>query len=550
MKRNSSSSVLMYKKNIDRLFKAAVLLFLLSYPLAVYSQVLSTDEINKKVSQSVVLVRAYDNANKITSQGCGIIYNDEGWAIANYSIISGKSKFEVLKNGQKMPVKDIVGISVDLDIVIIKVDPGKGEYIATGDSKNITAGKKIYTIDITSWPATDIMQGTVKDFKFDYSSETGFIEIPEDNIVGNGPVLNEKGELVGFIQPLIRHEDNIVSVIPINDLKFIKTGSYLKNNAYKDFEMLEKGHKANHSGNYNEAISIYSNFIKKHPNVCEAYYGSGQAKNWVADYKEAIKDFTKAIELNSEQVKFYIGRAYSEELLSNYSAALLDYNMVLSINPNLDKIYNMRGETKNMLNDYKNALQDFNAAVKLNPNEFSYFLNRATSRFILEDNGGAIEDYTKALKLDSSIAGVYSQRATVKAKLHDFKGAIADYKKSVELDPTDVWEHIDYGLVLAAVKDFRTAKDEYTKAIQNSEKTSYAYLCRGMAEYELSEYSNTIADCTRALEIDTVYSNAYYYRGLAKQKLGDTSGALEDWKIAKDKGIKEADDMIKKYQGK
>jgi len=64
-------------------------------------------------------------------------------------------------------------------------------------------------------------------------------------------------------------------------------------------ELIEKANQFVNNNNYEKAIEIYSNVIKRAPNLQAAYFGRGLTYLKTKNYKDALYDFNKVIELQS-----------------------------------------------------------------------------------------------------------------------------------------------------------------------------------------------------------------------------------------------------------
>jgi len=98
----------------------------------------------------------------------------------------------------------------------------------------------------------------------------------------------------------------------------VEIGSYSKNDAFKDFELFDKGLNATKRGNHIDAIEYYSLFIEKYPNMAGAYINRGFEKCDLMDFESAIEDLNIAIELSPFSGTAYLNRAFAKYKLSDY----------------------------------------------------------------------------------------------------------------------------------------------------------------------------------------------------------------------------------------
>lgn len=72
-----------------------------------------------------MVILAYDSNNELSTQGSGVVINDKGYVVTNYHVLAGNDRLEVLHNKDIVPYVDIIGIDVEKDILILKIDDKK-----------------------------------------------------------------------------------------------------------------------------------------------------------------------------------------------------------------------------------------------------------------------------------------------------------------------------------------------------------------------------------------------------------------------------------------
>ena len=423
------TNILLFRINI---YFFALLLF---YSPDIYNQVLTAEQIYKKITNTVVVVHAYDNSNELVKQGSGVVLNDKGYVVTNYHVLAGFDRLEILHGDEIIPYVDIIGIDVEKDILILKIEAKKFPAIKIGDSKKLNIGQRIYAIGSPLGFENTISEGIISGLRSYEEYEKKFIQITASISSGSsgGAVVNDKGELIGISTLTAKEGQNINFAIPIEDVLNVEIGSYSKNDSYKDFEWFNKGLDAYKKGDYQKAIKYYTYFIEEYPNYSGAYINRGNAKDDLEDYRGAIQDYNKEIEINPSNDFAYNNRGFVKSKLEDYRGAIQDYNKAIEINPNNDFAYHNRGIAKKILEDYRGAIQDFNKAIEINPNYVNAYINRGNAKTKLEDYKGAIQDYNKAIEINPDDALAYSNRGSAKHELGDKEGACLDWSKAGEL---------------------------------------------------------------------------------------------------------------------
>ena len=451
--------------------------FLLFYSPDIYNQTLTAEQIYKKVANTVVVIHAYDYNNELSKQGSGVILNNKGYVVTNYHVLAGCDRLEILHNKEIVPYVDIIGIDVEKDILILKIEAKKFPSIKIGNSKSLNIGQRVYAIGSPLGFENTISEGIISGLRSYEEYEKDFIQITASISSGSsgGAVVNDKGELIGISTLTAKEGQNLNFAIPIDAVLDVEISSYSKNDAYKDFEWFAKGYDAIEKGNYPEGIKYYSRYIDKFPNSSAAYYNRGIAKQYLEDYKGAIQDFNKAIEIKPQ---------------------------------NSDAYYN-RGNTKNNFGDYKGAIQDLNKAIEINPNDASAYFNRGCVKHYLKDYRDAIQDYNKAIEIKPNFGEAYSNRANTKNRLEDFSGAIQDCNRAIEINSNNEYAYVYRGNAKFILEDFMGAIQDYNKAIEIKPNFKEAFSNRGGAKYSLRDMSGACLDWSKAGELGDV--EIYYW---------------------------------------
>jgi len=379
------------------LFTAYIFIYLPN----IYSQTLTAEQIYKKVSGAVVVIHAYDYNEELASQGSGVIINDEGYLVTNYHLLKGNERVEVLHNKKIIQYSDIIGIDVERDILILKIESGKIPAIKIGDSKTINIGEKVYAIGSPLGFENTISEGIISGLR-NYDEFGGkFIQITASISHGSsgGAVVNDKGELIGISTLTAMEGQNLNFAIPIDDVLDVEIRSYANDHSYKDYELFSKGLDARKRGNNQEAIEYYSLFIIKYPNFPGAYNNRGLAKLALDDFRGAIQDCNKVIEIEPNYLNIYNARGSAKRKLKEYQEAIKDYNKAIKIEPyNADAYYN-RGLAKLALDDFRGAIQDCNKVIEIEPYSADAYNIRGIAKLYLRDNYGGCLDLSKAGEL-------------------------------------------------------------------------------------------------------------------------------------------------------
>lgn len=214
----------------------------------------------------------------------------------------------------------------------------------------------------------------------------------------------------------------------------------------KQDSLLAEGDDAYKSGNYELALTKYSEAIGRNPKDATAYNGRGLTYRGRMQYEEAIADFTEALRLKQAWFVFY--------------------NRAMTYHENGDEDV---------------AIADFTAALKLNPNivqgRIDCLVGRAHCYFNKEKGASAMADLNQAIKLGVKEPDPYVLRGLLYKVDHDYARSLVDYEKAISLDPKDARSYCTeaYLLSVCPMPKYRDGKKAIAYATKACELTQWNY---------------------------------------------------------------------------
>ena len=197
---------------------------------------LTVPEIVKKVSSSVVAISTDSSSVNVdvsgqSSQqegvGTGIIFNENGYILTNYHVISGATNMKVkLSNGKEVSAK-VVNYDAAADVAVIKLAantkvPGIAEF---GDSDMLQVGESVVAIgnplgkEFIGSVTTGVVSAVNRQVSIE-NKDLKFIQTDAAINPGNsgGPLVNSKGQVIGINTAKIGEAgvEGLGFAIPIN----------------------------------------------------------------------------------------------------------------------------------------------------------------------------------------------------------------------------------------------------------------------------------------------------------------------------------------------
>lgn len=381
------------------------IIFLFCSLSKIYSQELKPDEIFEKYQDAIVVVYSFDFNGNPKAQGSGVILNDKGWIVTNFHVFEGCEKMKVIHKKDTIQYNDIIGIDIERDLLIMKIEPGTYPEIKTltGETK---VGQKVFTIGSPLGLENSMSEGIVSGNRSEVGSKKqNFIQITASISPGSsgGAVFNSSGELIGISSMGIKEGNNLNFAIPVAELLKVKIDSYSDKRKIEALNYFFQGQDLYDAGNNEEAIKYYNRFLEMFPNDAKGYNYRGLAQFTRKEYEKAIADFTKAIKLDPTFAAAYNNRAECNFKLKEYDEAVKDFNFVLKNNPDNIDAYFGRALVHMSDQDYDEALIDFKKVLKIRPESTSTLINMGLCEYHNSSYEMAIQDWKTAIKINPSL---------------------------------------------------------------------------------------------------------------------------------------------------
>jgi tetratricopeptide (TPR) repeat protein len=237
--------------------------------------------------------------------------------------------------------------------------------------------------------------------------------------------------------------------------------------------LLDRGLLFASRGEYDMAITDFTDAININPNLAAAYFNRGNAYHNIKDYDKAIADYIHAIRLNPNDAAAYMFRGYAYFAKDDHDQAIADYSQAIRLDPNYADAYINRGNSyftkwsyvgETNTADYNRAISDYNQAIRINPTAWRY-ATRGNAYFAKGDYDKAIADYSQTIRLGPT-AWRYTERGNAYFAKGDYDKAIADYSQAIKLGPTTWRYNIRGDVYYYGKRNYDLAIADYTQAME------------------------------------------------------------------------------------
>jgi hypothetical protein len=173
-------------------------------------RVLSPADIAARSLPSVVTIRTGD------ALGTGFVVRADGWIATNLHVIVGASHAKVtLQSAREFDVVDVLAMSPDHDLALIRVDARGLPVLALGDSDAMRPGDPVVAIGNPLGLEDTVSNGLVSARrKGDDGTEVLQISAPIAPGSSGGPIFNDRGEVIGIAVAILEEGQNLNFGVP------------------------------------------------------------------------------------------------------------------------------------------------------------------------------------------------------------------------------------------------------------------------------------------------------------------------------------------------
>lgn len=357
-----------------------------------YSTLSNTpQQIAERALAATVFLEMKDGNGAILSRGSGFFVRHDLIATSYHVIketVQGTAK--LVGQETKYTIEDITATDKTNDLALLKVTVQSLTPLPLGNSDRVQIGDTVYVVGNPEGFEGTFSNGIISNIREGHTKKDFLMTAPISAGSSGGPVLNNKGEVIGVSVRIYRGQgaQNINFASHSNALKRLLAhplvGSLSRRRRAIPIRIyLLRGSRKEKLGDYEGAIADYTKAIRLKPDDDIAYYNRGNAKIKLKQYESAINDHNIAVRLNPNNAYAYYSRGIAKGRLAQYVAAVADYDVTIRLKPDFVNAYIDRGNAKVRLGQLSAAIADFDMAIYFEPRSANAYHNRGIANGIL-----------------------------------------------------------------------------------------------------------------------------------------------------------------------
>lgn len=154
------------------------------------------------------------------SLGTGFVVRSDGWIATNLHVVVGGPRVRVtLRDGRELDVVEVLAASPAYDLALVRVDAKGLPTLSLGDSDAMRPGDSIVAIGNPMGLEDTVSNGLVSGRrKIDAKLEVLQVSAPISPGSSGGPLINERGEVIGIATRVMEEGQNLNFAVPIRYL--------------------------------------------------------------------------------------------------------------------------------------------------------------------------------------------------------------------------------------------------------------------------------------------------------------------------------------------
>ncbi|GAB4209370.1 MAG: hypothetical protein OHK0022_40320 [Roseiflexaceae bacterium] len=269
-------------------------------------------------------------------------------------------------------------------------------------------------------------------------------------------------------------------------------------------QVFNQGALLTQRGEFDAAISYYSQMIQRRPRLAPLYHGRGYAAFLKGAHQQALADFDQALLLNPKLSATVAARMLLHYARGDRAQMRADMARLIDLEPDQPQSYARAALGALLLCDYDQAQLWCVRAAAMSPSDPLVLLARGTYLLALgpldpQHYRRALADFDRALEDAPRDQTLLCQRGQVRAILGDHSGALADLARAQSINPFFGHAALYRGQLLVWQGQHAAALAEFDRAIALLPWWSESYLWASLAAFLHGDQARAAAYIDRAL---------------------------------------------------
>lgn len=529
-----------------------------------------------KAAKSVFTVKTFAADGTMIASSNGFFVGNDGEAVSNFAPFVNAARAIIIDaQGNEQPVEEILGANETYDVIKFRVAARKTQPLPIATTA--TNGSQVWLLPYSVKNTPVCIKGTISQaekFQDTYQYYTLLLKA-EDNQI-SCPVLNDKGEVIGMIQPASDSKKDISYAVSARFAADLKMSGLSMNEESLKKIIIAKALP----DNTDEALlalilasstmteSQYSNylerFIQKFPNVADGYIYRARLRSSQKNFSSAEADMEQALKVADN--KAYVHYQYAQLIFQkevyqsdqpysgwSFEKAYQEAQEAYNINP-MPVCRQQQAQIRYAQGQYADAFNIYEELTHSDIRSADIFFAASQCKAQLGETDQQIALLDSAVNMFSrpyvkTAAPYILARAQALYAAKKYRPAITDYNEYGELMAAQLDAPFYYQREQAEVDGhlYQQALNDIDKAIELEPSAPLYYAEKASLLVRVGKHQDAITTAQQLIRLSPDFSDGYLFLGLAQCLTNQKAEGIKNLTKAKDLGNAQAQTLIEKY---
>lgn len=180
----------------------------------------SVSAVFDRVSDSVVMVLAYDAAGTVVSQGSGCFLTGDGYVLTNAHVVSGAYSLKVISSAGDFTLVRLMNADDGVDLALLRVPARASCPVVLAEGQDLRIGQRVIAIGNPFGLQRSVSDGIISGIRR-LSDGVELIQTTAPISPGSsgGVLLDERGCVVGITTGRLRLDENIAFAVSVATIR-------------------------------------------------------------------------------------------------------------------------------------------------------------------------------------------------------------------------------------------------------------------------------------------------------------------------------------------
>lgn len=363
----------------------------------------SATEVFERVSPSVVVVYALDQAGQATAQGSGVVI-EPGVVATNCHVLEGGKAYAVAHNKRRIPAR-LRHADWDRDVCSLSVEGLTTPAVPLGSTRHLKVGQKVYAVGAPKGLELTLSKGIISSLR-DIGAGSPYLQITAPISPGSsgGGLFDEEGRLIGLPTFYLAEGQQLNFAVPVEFVRQLPQRQAAATTAHpKGTSSKEWLHRALALQDKKDWPALQRHaqaWTRDQPDNAMAWSFLGVAYDEQGQWEKAIEAYQQALRIDPQDAKMWLGLGVAYGRQGQTAKEIEAYQQALRIDPQNAKMWLGLGAAYGRQRQLEKAIEAFQQAVRIDPQYAKAWYVLGLAYSVQQNRSKVIEVYQVLKTLD------------------------------------------------------------------------------------------------------------------------------------------------------